>query len=70
MRTGGFYVSAKSVAQFNTANFHVFSGDVWLQAGGSYIHITPGDIEIHAEGDIKIQADGDIIATAGVIKLN
>ena len=70
VRTGGFYVTAKSVAQFNTANFHVFAGDVWLQAGGSHIHITPGDIDIHAVGDIKIHADGNIIATAGVIKLN
>ncbi len=60
--TGGLYVTAHCAAQFNTANFHVFAGNIKLTAGGSEIHIT--------DGGINIQSAGDIVVNGAVIKLN
>lgn len=62
IRTGGLYVSAQSVAQFNTAHFHVNAGDIRLRAGGSEIHIT--------SGGINIKSGGDVVVNGAVIKLN
>ncbi len=62
VKTGGFWISASSAMQVNTAHFHVFAGDIKLQAGGSSIHIT--------DGGINIKSGGDVVVNGAVIKLN
>lgn len=50
------------MTQFRTGKFHVFAGEIMLQAGGS--KITMG-----ASG-IKIESGGDVEVNGAVIKLN
>ncbi len=54
VRTGGYWVRAKSTAQFVTPNFHVFSGNIKLISGGSMIHLSPGGITIKSSGPVTI----------------
>jgi type VI secretion system secreted protein VgrG len=62
VKTSGFYVRAGGVAQFVTPNFHVFSGNIRLVAGGSEIEITNGGIAIKSSGPVTINGS--------VVKLN
>lgn len=62
IETGGLWITASSAVQVNTAHFHVFAGDIKLQAGGSVIEIT--------SGGINIKSGGDVVVNGAVIKLN
>ncbi len=62
IHTGGLWIRGRSAVQVNTPHFHVFSGDIKLTAGGSFIHIT--------SGGITIESGGDVVVNGAVIKLN
>jgi hypothetical protein len=62
VHTGGFWVRAESGTQFVTRNFHVFSGNIRLIAGGSEIELTDGGITIKSRGPVTVNGS--------VIKLN
>ncbi len=62
VKTNGLYVDAKGVAHFVTPNFHVYSSNILLKAGGSTIALTGGGIDITSGGPVTINGS--------VIKLN
>jgi type VI secretion system secreted protein VgrG len=67
--TGGFYCHPSSVAQFSTANFHVFGGDIKLK--GDTIRLEAGGSSIElADGSIKIVSSGPVEVNGSVVKLN